>query len=99
MGRELAPDDVCVVIDSYWSARTLPLNDSKAADSRLFHSPYSHSIVPGGLLVTSYTTRFTPLTSLTIRAATLPSKAMSNGKKSAVMPSLEVTARRAQTWS
>jgi len=28
---------------------------------------YSHSIVPGGLLVMSYTTRFTPLTSLTMR--------------------------------
>jgi len=40
--------------------------------------PYSHSIVPGGLLVTSYTTRFTPLTSLMIRVATLPRNFMSN---------------------
>ena len=28
---------------------------------------YSHSIVPGGLLVISSTTRFTPFTSLTMR--------------------------------
>jgi hypothetical protein len=27
-----------------------------------FTSPYSHSIVPGGLLVMSYTTRLTPCT-------------------------------------
>jgi hypothetical protein len=31
---------------------------------------YSHSIVPGGLLVMSYTTRLTPLTSLMMRVAT-----------------------------
>src|SRR5436190_18548680 len=37
----------------------------------LLHSTprHSHSIVPGGLLVTSYTTRFTPFTSLMIRVA------------------------------
>ena len=43
------------------------------------HAPHSHSIVPGGLLVTSYTTRFTPLTSLMMRVATRPRKAMSKG--------------------
>src|SRR6266446_2210037 len=47
--------------------------------------PYSHSIVPGGLLVTSYTTRFTPLTSLMIRVAVSPRNFMS--KEHAVMPS------------
>ena len=31
------------------------------------HGGYSHSMVPGGLLVMSYTTRLTPGTSLTIR--------------------------------
>ena len=30
---------------------------------------HSHSIVPGGFLVMSYATRFTPRTSLTIRPA------------------------------
>jgi hypothetical protein len=40
--------------------------------------PHSHSIVPGGLLVTSYTTRFTPFTSLMIRVATAPKNFMSN---------------------
>src|SRR5262249_14750995 len=32
---------------------------------------HSHSIAPGGFDVTSYTTRFTPFTSLMIRVATL----------------------------
>jgi hypothetical protein len=41
-------------------------------------NPYSHSIVPGGLLVTSYTTRFTPFTSLMIRVAVSPRNFMSN---------------------
>ena len=40
---------------------------------------HSHSIVPGGLLVTSYTTRFTPFTSLMIRVATWPRNFMSKG--------------------
>jgi len=43
------------------------------------YAPYSHSIVPGGLLVTSYTTRFTPFTSLMMRVATAPMNFMSNG--------------------
>jgi len=42
-------------------------------------APYSHSIVPGGLLVMSYTTRLTPFTSLMMRVATWPMKAMSKG--------------------
>jgi hypothetical protein len=42
-----------------------------AAKSRVI---YSHSIVPTGLLVTSYTTRFMRLTSLMIRVATRPIK-------------------------
>jgi len=36
--------------------------------------PYSHSMVAGGLELTSYTTRFTPLTSLIMRVEILPSK-------------------------
>ena len=36
-------------------------------------SYYSNSIVPGGLLVKSYMTRFTPFTSLMIRLVTLKS--------------------------
>jgi hypothetical protein len=42
-------------------------------------SRHSHSIVPGGLLVTSWTTRLMPRTSL-------------------IMPSVEVTARKAQSF-
>ena len=40
---------------------------------------YSHSIVPGGLLVMSYVTRLIPRTSLTIRVATRARNSMLNG--------------------
>jgi hypothetical protein len=40
---------------------------------------HSHSIVPGGFDVTSYTTLFTPLTSLMMRVAVAPRNAMSKG--------------------
>jgi hypothetical protein len=40
-------------------------------------NPHSHSIVPGGLLVMSYTTLFTPFTSLMIRVAVSPKNFMS----------------------
>ena len=40
---------------------------------------HSHSIVPGGFDVTSYTTRFTPFTSLMIRVAVSPRNFMSKG--------------------
>ena len=58
---------------------------------------HSHSIVAGGLLVISYTTRDTPGTSLTMRFET---RAKSSGGKwvhSAVIKSIEVTARKATT--
>ena len=42
-------------------------------------APYSHSIVPGGLLVMSYVTRLIPRTSLTIRVATRARNSMLNG--------------------
>jgi hypothetical protein len=40
---------------------------------------HSHSIVPGGFDVTSYTTRLIPRTSLTMRVAVSARKAWSNG--------------------
>src|SRR5271165_1280925 len=57
---------------------------------------YSHSIVPGGLDVTSYTTRFTPFTSFTMRVEMVFSTSCGRGTQSAVMPSSELTARIAQ---
>lgn len=60
---------------------------------------HSHSMVPGGLEVTSRTTRLTPRTSLTMRAETRRRRASGRAAQSAVMPSEEVTARRAMTWS
>ncbi len=54
---------------------------------------YSHSIVEGGLLVTSYTMRLTWSTSLTIRTEIFCKTSHGIRAKSAVMPSIEVTAR------
>jgi hypothetical protein len=51
--------------------------------------PYSHSIVPGGFEVMSYTTRLTPFTSFTIRLEIVFSTSCGRGTQSAVMPSSE----------
>lgn len=55
-------------------------------------------MVPGGLLVTSYTTLFTERTVLQMRVETALRKAGSKGYQSAVMPSELVTALKATTW-
>ena len=52
-------------------------------------------MVPGGLLVTSYTTLLTSLTLLQIFVETARKKSGWNGYQSAVMPSEEMTARSA----
>jgi hypothetical protein len=64
------------IID-YIRLRTIPADTLRY--SILPHSTplHSHSIVPGGLLVTSYTTRLTPFTSLMIRVAVSPRNFMS----------------------
>ncbi len=54
---------------------------------------YSHSIVAGGLEVTSYTIRLTFSTSLTIRTEIFSSTSQGMRAQSAVMPSMDVTAR------
>jgi len=54
---------------------------------------YSHSIVAGGLELTSYTTRLIPRTSLMMRDDTRFNKAYGNSAQSAVMKSLVCTAR------
>ncbi len=61
------------------------------------HWPHSHSIVAGGFELTSYTTRFTPSTSLAIRFATRANTSGGKANQSAVMPSRLVTARRPTT--
>ena len=60
---------------------------------------YSISIVPGGLLVQSYITLFTPLTSLTIRFVTMSSISHGRWIASAVMKSVVPTARSATAKS
>src|SRR5512140_1917860 len=64
------------------------------ADQRQHHPDqfvdlYSHSIVPGGLLVTSYTTRLIPRTSLTMRVPMRFNTSPGSSTISAVMPSSE----------
>lgn len=59
---------------------------------------HSHSMVPGGLLVTSYTTLLTDRTELQILVETARKKAGSKGYQSAVIPSELVTALNATTW-
>src|SRR5262249_9121970 len=60
---------------------------------------HSHSIVAGGLLLTSYTTRFTPRTLLMIRVETWASRSYGSRDQSAVMKSSVCTARMAMTFS
>ena len=59
---------------------------------------HSHSIVSGGLLVTPYTTRF-PLLHLVDDPSRFAEEFVSKEWKSAVMPSVDVTARRLPTYS
>lgn len=58
---------------------------------------YSHSMVPGGLLVMSYTTRLTPSTSLTMRFEIRDKSLDSAGNQSAVIPSTLWTRRMTTT--
>src|SRR5689334_4035180 len=59
--------------------------------------PYSHSIVPGGLLVMSSTTRWTSRISLIMREAICSSRSYGSRAQSAVIASSDVTARIATT--
>jgi hypothetical protein len=65
----LSPRDRLATI-AYYRRNRIP--DCPLLYPKLLHSTpvHSHSIVPGGLLVTSYVTRLIPLTSFTIRPAT-----------------------------
>ena len=72
---------------------------SMATFQHIFHyykstiyKPYSHSIVPGGFEVMSYTTRLIPATSLIIRFETLSKNAWGKCEKLAVIPSIASTA-------
>ena len=62
-------------------------------------APYSHSMVAGGLLEMSYTTRLMPRTSLMIRFATFARMSCGSGAQCAVMKSVVCTARSATTCS
>jgi hypothetical protein len=67
------------------------------ADREALWVAYSHSIVPGGLLVMSSTTRFTSRISLIIREAICSSRSYGSRAQSAVIASSDVTARIATT--
>ena len=59
---------------------------------------YSHSIVPGGLDVTSSVTRLISLTSFVIRVEIFSSTSYGRRAQSAVIASSEVTGRRTTGW-
>lgn len=84
------------------SSFSLSLSHARPSSLCLIFSPpplssHSHSIVAGGLEEMSYTTRLTARTSLQILVDTWRKKAGSKGYQSAVMPSPDVTARKATT--
>lgn len=58
-----------ISIHSIFCNRTLLWRQLAATIAQIFRLPYSHSIVPGGLLVISYTTRLTSCTSAMMRLA------------------------------
>src|SRR3954465_8852968 len=59
---------------------------------------HSHSMVPGGLLVTSSVTRLTSRTSLVIRGEMAAATSYGSRAQSAVMASSEVTGRSTTGW-
>jgi len=73
--------------NAFPSKSTHYVSFSIAGDSPRRTSIHSHSIVAGGLLLTSYTTRLSPRTSLMMREDTLASSACGSGAQSAVMKS------------
>src|SRR5262249_8161505 len=95
------------------SARRLPApirqpltgQSSSLLEKKGQHTPksaignHSHSIVEGGSLLISYTTRLTPLTWSRIRVAILASNSYGKWAQSAVMKSSVWTARKAITFS
>ena len=74
--------------------RVLPRPGAGDEDPR-----HSHSMVDGGLLLMSYTTRFTPWTSLTMRREIAPRTSYGTFAQSAVIPSSLVTMRIATTFA
>src|SRR4051795_8372512 len=70
---------------------------ARLLSTRLRPARYSHSIVPGGLLVMSSTTRLTSRSSLIIREAICSSRSYGSRAQSAVIASSLVTARITMT--
>src|ERR1700749_336355 len=71
----------------------------RPGDSALTRAtPYSHSMVPGGLLVTSRTTRLISGTSLVIRLEIRASTSAGSRAQSAVIASSLVTGRSTMGW-
>src|SRR5262252_4711768 len=79
--------------------RTLDARQPGGADGIRELLDYSHSIVPGGLLVISKQTRLTPFTSLIIRLESFSNSSYGSFTQSAVMPSWDSTARIAMVYS
>src|SRR5215218_1233148 len=87
--------------DPRWagSGGLIILAQRAAIRQKLCGGRHSHSIVLGGFDEMSYTTRFTPRTSLVIREETRARKSCGRRAQSAVIPSVDVTARSTTVFS
>jgi hypothetical protein len=87
------PIPVGPVEDGNLAEMEIPAFPDKLGGLQVSRDPHSHSMVPGGLLVMSSATRFTPGTSLMIRLLTRSNRSYGSRAQSAVIASSEVTAR------
>lgn len=96
-------ESVAALVDNGWSMTNNKVISKAETDilnrGNIDVRSYSHSMVAGGFELISYTTRFTPLTLLMISLETFPRNSKGKWHQSAVIPSVEVTARRATTFS
>jgi len=77
---------------------TSPGESASASAASVANGPYSHSMVPGGLLVMSSVTRLTSRTSLVMRVEIFSNRSYGKRPQSAVMASSLVTGRSTIGW-
>ena len=97
MGRTTAPRAGIPPTRSASDAARPPIRTRRAASNRL-REGHSHSMVPGGLEVTSSTTRLTSLTSFVMRLEIFESTSYGRRVQSAVMASSLETGRSTIGW-
>src|SRR5262249_7199531 len=96
--RTWSPGDAVLPVGAGVSVTAAPSADrARPAGARPLN--HSHSMVAGGFDEMSYTTRLTPRTSLMMRVESRARSSSGRRAQSAVMPSVERTARMAITLS